>query len=174
MVTTLAPQLDDGSTIRMVLPRDGTDPRLSALLAYWDGRRGGRPMPARADLDPADIPRLLPNVFLVDVGREADDLRWRLAGTEVVRMFGAEVTGRTVGEGMDPVASRLLRARLAFVVRSARPVYVTGTMGLASDRHVPFQRLVLPLSADGRRVDMLFGMLVGMGFDTLLTTTARR
>lgn len=172
MVGTLTSQVDphladDG-------PDDGVDPRLVALRRYWDAVRGPRAMPSRADIDPADISRLLPYLFLVDVGATADDLRWRLAGTEVVRLFGLEVTGRPVGTGMLPTAGRLMRARFAFVARNAHPAYATGVMQAERNDHTPFQRLLLPLSSDGVRVDMLVGILVGLRFDRLLASPARR
>jgi hypothetical protein len=34
---------------------------------YWRGKGAGKEVPARADIDPLDIPRLLANVFLMDV-----------------------------------------------------------------------------------------------------------
>ena len=36
------------------------------FLDYWHGKCAGRPMPTRADIDPLDIPRLLPHVYLVE------------------------------------------------------------------------------------------------------------
>ncbi len=146
------------------------DPRITALWHYWEGLRGRRAMPSRADLDPADVRRLLPNLFLVDVGATAEDLRWRLMGTEVVRLFGRELTGQAVGAGMGPTAGRLMRARFAFVARTARPAHATGTMQAERNAHAPFERLLLPLSADGVRVDMLVGALVGVGFDRLFAS----
>jgi hypothetical protein len=35
------------------------------LYRYWDGRRNGRLMPARRDIDPVDFPALLRHVSLI-------------------------------------------------------------------------------------------------------------
>ena len=52
------------------------------LFAYWAGlRRRGRALPARDDLDPASIKRLLPTVSLTQVLSDPLDYRLRLAGT---------------------------------------------------------------------------------------------
>ena len=40
------------------------DPSLQTLLAYWYRKRGDRLMPSRADIDPSEFPKLLPNVML--------------------------------------------------------------------------------------------------------------
>ena len=56
------------------------------LYAYWDAKRGARSMPARADLEPAEIPVLLP--YLMIVGKDGDQFRYRLVGTAVVKAVG--------------------------------------------------------------------------------------
>ena len=52
-------------------------------------------MPARRDLDPCDIPKLLPYVMIVD--NVDDRLRWRLVGTAVAREAGRDLTDSNVG-----------------------------------------------------------------------------
>ena len=49
------------------------------LYRYWDGRRNGRRMPARRDIDPADIPGLLPHVSLIH--KPDGQFRFRLVGS---------------------------------------------------------------------------------------------
>jgi PAS domain-containing protein len=57
-------------------------PRLRAALTYWDAKRQNKLMPPRSDIDPVEIPRLLPYVMLIDVVREPLDFRYRLMGTQ--------------------------------------------------------------------------------------------
>jgi hypothetical protein len=68
------------------------DERLLQLHAYWRHKATGRPMPCRADLDPIEIPQLLPHVMLVDVLRSSR-YRYRLIGTENAREHGINATG---------------------------------------------------------------------------------
>jgi hypothetical protein len=42
-------------------------PDIQKMLAYWEGKRHGRSMPRRSDIDPAELIGLLPNIMLVDV-----------------------------------------------------------------------------------------------------------
>jgi hypothetical protein len=97
-------------------------PDLAAALAYWEGKRAGRLMPARRDLDPLlEIPRLLPWVMLTDVLRDPFDFRYRLIGSGVVNRSRRDFTGRRFSEmpqaGPD---SRIWRDR-AIVVESRTP-----------------------------------------------------
>ena len=62
---------------RVIEPRND---QLKALLAYWRQKKGDRRAPTRADIDPAEIKRLLPYVGLVDVERSPLRFRYRLVG----------------------------------------------------------------------------------------------
>ena len=42
-----------------------SEPILSLLFTYWNEKRGRRRYPDRRDIDPVDIPLLLPSVFLI-------------------------------------------------------------------------------------------------------------
>jgi hypothetical protein len=52
-------------------------------------------MPARRDLDPGDIPALLPYLMIVD--KVDDGFRYRLVGTATAREIGHDPTGSIVG-----------------------------------------------------------------------------
>jgi hypothetical protein len=65
------------------------------LYSYWHSKRGTRNMPARSDMNPADIPRLLPYLLIVE--RAADQFRYRLVGSAIVDGLGYDATGGAVG-----------------------------------------------------------------------------
>jgi len=58
------------------------------LWAYdlWDRKRCARKMPTRADLDPVEIPKLLPHMALVEVDKFDLRLRIQLVGTNIVNI----------------------------------------------------------------------------------------
>jgi len=69
------------------------------LYGYWRACAHSRSMPSRFDIDPVDIPHLLPGLSLLDAGEELETLRYRLAGTRVREIYGTEITGRSVFDG---------------------------------------------------------------------------
>ena len=72
---------------------------LRPLYDYWLQLRAGRSMPARADLDPLNMPRhLLADIFLLDVETAPQRFRFRLMGTSVAEMLGEDWTGKYVDE----------------------------------------------------------------------------
>ena len=72
-----------------------TDARLQEALDYWLRKSAGKAMRRRADIDPIDIPKLLPDVMLVEVLPSG---RYRLIGTENTDARGVRATGRYLDE----------------------------------------------------------------------------
>jgi hypothetical protein len=74
-------------------------PDIAAFYAYWDGKRRGRNMPARANIDPLEMVPFLPGIVLIDVVADARRFVYRLVGTREVAMRGRDPTGKSVAEG---------------------------------------------------------------------------
>jgi len=136
------------------------DKRWRHFVDYWTklaGAKGG--LPSRQDIDPIDIPRdALPFVLLVDVVRAGQGLRFRfrMVGTGIVAVEGEE-TGHYLEDIVDQ--TRLAQIRPHYVDCVSRKVWVRhhSLHSPAGDR-VDSDALLLPLSADGTDVDMLFGL----------------
>ena len=135
-----------------------TDPRMKFAYRYWGRKAAGRPMPRRADIDPAEIPKLLPDVMLVDVTPEAR-YRYRLIGTENARAHGINATGRYLDEVLPgPEYKAHVIGLYDECVRKARPLYseclFLSPERAAAERHTKV--LFLPLSQDGDCVNIVF------------------
>ncbi len=116
-------------------------------------------MPARRDLDPCDIPRLLPYVMIVE---KADDrFRWRLVGTAVAQEAGRDLTGNIVGfYDSTPEAAAAARAIYERAFTTAHPIFATGEFKVKSGAIMNMSLLTLPLSDDGADVNMAVSTLV--------------
>ena len=73
-------------------------PEQRQLYDYWIGKAEGRAMPDRGDIHPGHIPRLLPNISLIDVEPETGGCRVRLAGTRLRDVYDREITGLGVDD----------------------------------------------------------------------------
>jgi hypothetical protein len=72
------------------------DPDLTALHAYWTGKCGSRAMPRRVDIDPTEIPSLLPHIFIVEIHPPLR-FRFRLVGSAICERWGGEPHGQVAG-----------------------------------------------------------------------------
>ena len=131
---------------------------LRALHRYWLGKCDGRNHPARVDIDPTEIPALLPHVMLVEVLDRGRKFRFRLVGTAVAR--GKDPTGCFLHEAAPKgLYGHHINALYTEATELALPYYTHFTYS-SSERGGPrsIYRLFLPLSDDGGQVNM---MLVG-------------
>ena len=70
-----------------------TDPILSNLYGYWFRLRKNGAIPSRSDLDPTDIPKLLPYVILAECYDEGRRIKFRLTGSDIAFTQGSDLTG---------------------------------------------------------------------------------
>ncbi len=139
-----------GEIANQALARDKV---LSALLDYWRSKLAGRAMPRRADIEPTEIPQLLPHLQLVD--RVDGRFRYRLAGTAIVAAYGSELTRRFVDEIIPPPRCAVAEAHYNTVYETKRPIFVRSKYTTTHDIDIVASRVILPLSEDGTTVSML-------------------
>ncbi len=125
------------------------------LFDYWLYSAGKRLMPARSDLDPLKVPRLLPHIGLIDFRDGFDRGLFRLAGTRLRDIYGQELTGKKVREvfgGRCGAYWARIHHRMA---RTRLPAHGVVRGPAAGRDHVVLFWLRLPLSDDGGRVDRI-------------------
>ncbi len=139
-----------------------TDPRLCEAYDYWRCKVAGSAIPRRSDIDPTEIPRLLPDVMLVDVLPQGR-YRYRLIGTENALAQGLNATGRYLDEVLPgPEYKAHVIALYDECVGSRRALY-SECLFMAPDRRAPERHtkvLFMPLAEDGETVNMVFVMQV--------------
>ena len=126
---------------------------IDQALAYWQRIRGSRAMPARADFSPADIPKLLPYVILMDVLRDPLDFRYRVVGTEIDRICARNYKGMKFSELPDKRDPNPIWRHHREAVEARAPVrrelsYVGPDGDVRRIEHC-----LMPLSSDGESVD---------------------
>lgn len=139
-----------------------TEAKLSALsrqaYRYWLSLApGSGGLPGRQHVNPVEIPRLLPNLCLIDVRPDPGGYRFRLIGTAVVAATHEEFTGRTLDQVLRGEAFAQIRSLLDRIVATGQPEWQIGLPLLNADKRWDLtERLCLPLAKDGETVDMLF------------------
>jgi hypothetical protein len=136
----------------------GAPPDLLEMYAYWQHKRGPRPMPSRADIEPVEIKRLLPGMLLVDVRPSPDrphDFVYRLVGTREVEMRGHDPTGKRVAEAYYGKSADVVTACYRRVAEAGQPFLDEDCYHLPGQEWSPSASIYLPLSNDGTRVNMV-------------------
>ena len=154
------------------IPFEEADERLKQVYAYWQMKRAGRAMPARRDIDPAEMRSVLPHLMLIDV-EPGPRYRYRLFGTAVTDAFGMNPTGKCVDEVMTGGYKAFLLGLYDDLCAEKKPIYSTSIYGTKRDTKMWTQRLMLPLSSDGAAVDKVLACQVFVHGSPLKTQTVR-
>jgi hypothetical protein len=134
------------------------DGRLARLLSYWSARRGDRPAPRRADIDPPlDIPDLLPILTLVDVLHDPLRFRYRLVGTAVAEGLGRDATGRFVDAALYGDEAPAMFATYERLATEIRPFRRRSRLAWNQQEWLVLDAIELPLVDDDDRVCMILG-----------------
>jgi len=112
-------------------------------------------MPSRGDFRPEELQPFLGYVMLVDVEPAPLRFRFRLIGTEVVRSYGFEVTGHYTDVVKPPSYRAMVERHYGLAVERAQPVAHRMSFTEAPGKVHELVRLILPLSEDGKPVNML-------------------
>lgn len=125
-------------------------PLVRELAAYWDAKRAGRTMPRKSDIDPSEIKPLLPYILIGEFAPDPVRLRYRLVGTEVVAVYGADFTGRWIDEldfGQQVEQGWAAQYRRVFETR--QPLYGAARLLATSGMEMPYEFGLFPLGQDG-------------------------
>lgn len=131
-------------------------PDTITMYKYWQSKCGNRSMPARADIDPVEMPRrLLPGICIVDIVADERRYVYRLVGTGDAEVRGNDPTGKSVLEGFfGPSPQDALRCDDR-VVKSRVPFLDAAPFTAPSGKYVNEETLFLPLSDDGKTVNKI-------------------
>jgi len=130
------------------------DRKLERLLAYWQSRRGNTVVPRRRDLLPEEMGEMLGRLALIDVRGDGLSFHFRLIGSALGALFGGVPTGHELTELQPPQYRDLLASLFEAVASRQVPLCQEITIQRGR-RSFTYRCLVLPLTVEGRYVDML-------------------
>jgi hypothetical protein len=143
-------------TIRDIEALKSYGANLQRIYAYWQTKRGNRPMPRRADLDPTEIPpHLLPGITLVDVVPDTRRYVYRLVGTKEAEVRGYDPTGKSVVEAFFGENAEDATECYDRVVETGAAVLDPVPFLERRRGYRGAESLFLPLSNDGVAVNMI-------------------
>ena len=130
-------------------------PVIADVYGYWDSKRRGRRMPARADIDPTEIRPYVANMLLVDAQHEPFKLTYRLVGTREVRARGGDPTGKDVADHFIGDSWDAILFKYRYAIEQRGFIYDEDPAPTNTSRIHELTSLFLPLSPDGEAVNMV-------------------
>ncbi|WP_193170702.1 PAS domain-containing protein [Nisaea nitritireducens] len=148
-------------------PEDLVHPELRALFSFWQAKAGTRAAPTRQDLDVFDLKQWLPHIQLVDVVENFTDIRYRVVGTWIVERYGQDDTGRTITEIGLTDHNREIRDEFLATAENMTPQSIVRPFydQVGVKEFSSAERLMLPLSTDGRTCDKVLSAIYYLSAD---------
>jgi len=128
------------------------------VFEYWNKKRGTRPAPARAEIDPTEIRHALSDTFML-AADFTDQLRFRLAGTRVCALFDREIKGEAFAELWSGASRKSVDELLAIVAQEAVGVVAGLTAQTEDGAKADLELLLLPLAHTGHARIRAIGVL---------------
>jgi len=125
------------------------------LYDYWCQTAGLRAMPARSDINPFSVPKLLPCIGLIDLTEGLGEARFRLAGTRLREVYGEEITGKRIDRVFAGACMDYWHQVHTRVAEGGVPLHGVVRGPVQGRDHILLFWLRLPLSQDGTRVDRI-------------------
>lgn len=155
-MTLLSPTPPSKRTLSSNVPPSVRGRVVELGQAYWKSKCNGDRLPARADIDPLDIPSLLPQIILLDIDRDPWDFRYRLIGTNVVEHLAMDRTGSWMSEISHMAPPSTIFTSCVEVASSGKPLLYSDTPYVGPHQaHMHADDVILPLASDGATPDML-------------------
>jgi hypothetical protein len=123
------------------------------LYDHWSALRRGREFPAKGDIDPSAIVSCLPFLSIAEIYREPLRIRYRLVGTEIVRLRGGDPTWKwmhELGWSQETVAEFLTQYDI--MLRRREPIFGVDDILWIDGRPRLYEWALLPLSDDGTTI----------------------
>ena len=130
------------------------------VYAHWQHlaqRRGG--VPLRSDLDPADVPRLLPYLFIVERIRSTGRYFFRLSGTAIRDIMGSENTNHFLDELLHGDDLKTVSTMFAQVMDQGACIRSIEGLTYSDRSYLRVEILRLPLRAADGESRLVLGCL---------------
>ena len=113
-------------------------------------------LPDRRDLDPVQIPKLLPSIILIDTHRDHYRFRFRLIGERMVAYYGQNLAGFWMDEAFPHLNETATRGDIIGVVENHVINYCNGPPLMTYQKtFIEMERIFLPCRNGGDLVELL-------------------
>lgn len=133
-------------------------PSIRELFDYWNTRRGKRPAPERADIEPGAIRRVLADTLILSFDPRAGH-PFRIAGTRVCALFNRNLKGEAFLDLWSVESRRQIRDLLMIVADESVGVLASASGVSVEGAEMRLELVLLPLSHLGRTDARFLGAL---------------
>ena len=146
------------SGLHIETPPSPADERLRSLYDEWHALAvAADGLPSVQAFDPLHLPRLLPNLWILEVAADTHRLRMRLAGENINAIYRRSIGGQYCSDVFEPAELALVVARYTRALNEPAILHAAGTVYVAAGRLTQGERLALPMVGRSGLTDTMLG-----------------
>jgi hypothetical protein len=126
------------------------------LIDYWRARFAGGQAPTRADINPADFPKLLPYIFILR-RHAAGKYTFRLAGGGLRELHNRDLRGASFIDLWNENSRLPLQTAIARSQRHQEPLHLRA-LAHAGERRMHLEIALMPLSDGASGMERILGL----------------
>jgi hypothetical protein len=135
--------------------------KLQTLFDYWLAKVDGLTPPRRTEIDPLDIPRLLPHIWIQERVAGTSEFRCRLAGEEVKAIYPENIVGRLFHEVIGDEAWKLVSEQYMMAVETPGVCHFHGPVYMHTiQRGGIGERLFMPMQDNDGKNAYIIGATI--------------
>jgi hypothetical protein len=142
------------------------------VFDYFNRVRGGRTAPLRADIDPSALKSVLPDIFILGMGRNGSPI-FRLAGTRICALLGRELRGEEFSGIWHAPNRHKMKLAAEAVLANQAPLTVDIRTLADEEDSGRLEMLLAPLCSRPGICDRFIGSLVDLGEPPLRSEKSR-
>lgn len=137
-------------------------PEFAPLQSLWLAKRDGGKAPSWRSFDPIELKPWIGNLAVIDAPNDSRkeslaDYRYRLWGTRLTELFGADLTGKFLREAGYGAHEPRMR-QLFGAVTTGQIALSSGSVYWQDRGYRRFRSIFLPLSSGGAGIDQMLGV----------------
>jgi hypothetical protein len=142
-------------------PPELQDPGLRLLYDYWLELAGAADgLPPVQSFDPLNLPKLLPNLWIIEVEPATRRFRMRLTGENINAIYGRSIAGQYFQDVFQPGDVEIIVARYTRALSEPAIFHAGGMVYAAGGNLTVGERLGLPMLGREGRTSTLLGATV--------------
>ena len=130
----------------------------NTLYGYWNELRAGRVAPRRLEVEPSRIAGILSETFMLE-RVNASNYQYRLAGTRLCELFGAELRCSNFLAGWQDADDAVLAQKLALICEQGAVITLAIETTGAPRHALEFEAILLPLIHTGNSINRIIGAM---------------
>ena len=140
---------------------DIQDPGLRLLYEYWlDLATTADALPLVQSFDALHLPKLLPNIWIVEVEPATNRFRMRLTGENINAIYGRSIAGLYFKDVFQPGDVEIIVARYSRALSEPAIFHASGSVYAAGGNLTVGERLGLPMLGREGQTNILLGATV--------------